>query len=125
MKVTVYHNVALDEAGRHLGILDGYQPDHPVTPVFTAELPDTDDVTACDELYRLLNGGDDPSFGTPDPRALAYRARGNRSLSIGDLARIDGRFYACAADGWEPVTAQPSIVHETEAHGSTPLPEAD
>src|SRR5690348_15190281 len=39
VKVTVYHNVAADDAGRHLGILDGYQPDHPVTPVFATELP--------------------------------------------------------------------------------------
>lgn len=125
MKVTVYHNVALDDAGRHLGILDGYQPDHPVTPVLATELPEGDAIAVCDELYRLLNIGDDPNFGAPDPRALEYRMRGNRSLSIGDLARLDGQFHALTADGWQPLAAEPTIVRETQAHGSTPLPEAD
>src|SRR5689334_19467441 len=114
MNVTVYHNVALDEAGRHLGMLDGYAPAHPVMPVFTAELPDSDDITACDQLYRLLNVGDDPDFGTPDIRALEYRMRGNRSMSVGDLARIDGRLYACAVDGWVPLTVEPTIVCQTQ-----------
>ena len=123
MKVTVYHNVALDGAGRHLGILDGYQAEHPVTPVFATDLPDADDITACDQLYRLLNVGEDPSLGDPDPRAVAYRQRGNRSMSIGDLVCIDGRFYACTEDGWQSFATEPTVVRQTQAHGSTPLPE--
>ena len=124
MKVTVYHNVALDHAGRHVGMLDGFQADHPVTPVFTAELPETADLAACDEMYRLLNIGDDPAFGTPDLRAQEYRMRGNRSLSVGDLARIEDRFYACARSGWLRLEAEPTITREARVPGTTPLRDA-
>jgi hypothetical protein len=121
MKVKVYHNVAVDDAGRHLGFLDGYRQGLPVTLVFTTDLPQCDDLDACEQLYQLLNVGDDPDFGTPDPSAVQYRARGNRSLSVGDVASIDGRFYACAGFGWERLDHQPSIVHETGVSGTNPI----
>lgn len=124
MKVTVYHNVALDHAGRHLGWLDGFRAAHPVTPVFSAEVPDGPDLDVCDEVFRLLNIGDDPSFGQPDPRAQQYRMRGNRSMSVGDLTRIDGRFYACTDDGWQRVWAEPTITREARVPGTTPLRDA-
>src|SRR5687768_794247 len=109
MKVRVYHNVAVDDAGRHIGLLDGYMLGHPVTLVFSTEAPACDDADACEQLYRLLNVGDYPDFGEPDPRAKAYRARGNRSLSMGDLVWLDGRFYACASSGWNRLDHTPSI----------------
>jgi len=123
MKARVYHNVAVDDAGRHLGFLDGYQPGQPVTLVFSTELPECHDLDACEQLYRLLNVGDDPDFGEPDPRATAYRARGNRSLSMGDVACIDGRFYACASSGWDRLDHMPSIVHETGVPGTAAIPD--
>lgn len=123
MNAKVYHNVARDDAGRHLGILDGYQPEHPVTLVFTTDLPPSDEMAACEELYRLLNVGDDPAFGQPDPRAEAYRRRGNRSLSMGDLVSLDGRFYACAEHGWKPLDTEPTVV-QARVPGTTPLSEA-
>jgi len=125
MKARVYHNVAVDEVGRHLGFLDGYQPGHPVTLVFSTELPESDDLDACEQLYRLLNVGDDPNVGEPDPRATQYRARGNRSLSVGDVASIDGRFYACACFGWHQLDHEPSTVHVTDVAGTTPTTEED
>jgi hypothetical protein len=118
----VYHNVALDDGGRHLGLLDGYQRGHPVTLVFITELPHTDDLDACGQLYQLLNVGDDPAFGVPDPRAVRYRARGNRSLSVGDVASIDRRFYVCTRLGWQRLDHRPSTVHETGVPGTTPIP---
>jgi hypothetical protein len=40
--VTVWHNVATDQACRHTGMLDGYQPGDPMVAVFTyqADPPD-------------------------------------------------------------------------------------
>ncbi|GFJ84971.1 hypothetical protein [Phytohabitans houttuyneae] len=123
MKAEVYHNVAVDDGGRHLGLLDGYLPGHPVTLVFSTEIPECNDLDACEQLYRLLNVGHDPDFGEPDPRATQYRARGNRSLSMGDVACIDGRCYACARFGWQRLDHEPSIVHVTGIAGTTPIAE--
>ena len=124
--VRVYHNISADGAGRHLAYLDGYQAGDPVVCVFSTEvdrqrLSSITEVT--EAMYRLLNIGDDPDFGTPDPRALDYRARGNRSLSVGDLVAIDGDFHACAATGFVPVHHHPAVVVQTR-HGTTPLPDA-
>jgi hypothetical protein len=44
MKAKAYHNVAAEDAGRHLGLIDGYQGGHPVTLVFTTDLPQAPDV---------------------------------------------------------------------------------
>ncbi|HEY0697395.1 MAG TPA: hypothetical protein VGD43_06255 [Micromonospora sp.] len=41
------------------------------------------------DVYRLFNVGHDPQFGTPDPRAVVYRERGNRSLSVGDVVALN------------------------------------
>jgi hypothetical protein len=36
-----------------------------------------------------------PEFGTPDPRAVAYRKCGHRSLSVGDVVMIGDMALAC------------------------------
>lgn len=60
----------------------------------------------------------------PDPVALHYRDRGNRSLSIGDVVAIEDdhgvRWYGCAHLGWDQLTAAPSI-QALAQHGTTPV----
>jgi hypothetical protein len=54
---------------------------------------------------------------------VQYRARGNRSLSGGDVTCIDGRFYACARTGWQRLDHEPSIVPEAGVPGTTAIAE--
>lgn len=70
--------------------------------VFRYETDVEDDLVACEEAFHLFNVGDDPTFGEPDPRALEYRSKWLRSLSVGDVVEIDGRRHRCASMGWEP-----------------------
>lgn len=57
-----------------------YKPSDRVTLVFAADEPAAAPEAICEALFELLNIGDDPAFGTPDPRAVAYRERGNRTV---------------------------------------------
>ncbi|WP_370973915.1 hypothetical protein [Amycolatopsis sp. cg9] len=116
--VRVFHN-----NHAHDKFLRGYESGQTVTEVFTYTTRpqgDTHDHTLADEAFELFNIGDDPQFGTPDPRALDYRARRNRSLSIGDVLGIDGRFYSCDASGWRELPEAPPVKQIT-APGTTPL----
>ena len=115
--IRVYHNI--DAA------FLGYRPEQRVTPVFETEESAAEHEELCARMYELLNIGDDPSFGPPDPRAVEYRARRNRSLSVGDVIEI-GRtggdvadFYSVASCGFEPI-ATPRIV-TLGSRGTTPL----
>ena len=84
MRVIVWHNIATDLMGGWEGY-DGYRPGHPLVPVCTWTTDTTDHQQLLEDVYRLLNVGDDPAFGTPDPIALRYRRSRNRSLSVGDV----------------------------------------
>lgn len=121
--VRIYHNIALDRAGRHPGMLDGYVIGQPL--VLVAQYDADEGRMVSDTLtkaYDLFNIGDDPAFGTPDPRAVAYRAAGNRSLSVGDVVQVGGRWFACARRGWE-FTAAPEWFAPADiaTYGSTGL----
>lgn len=113
MRARVYHNIHPDH-------FFGYQPGHPVVLVFETELPTYDPDANLGFLFHLLNVGDDPHFGTPDPRAVEYRRRRNRSLSVGDVVWLqDTVWRACASVGWTNIDAPTVVVEET--HGTTPL----
>lgn len=104
MNVNVYHNVTVDPVGRPLGMLDGYREGHRLVLVTQFEMDGgAVDNSTLEEVFRLLNVGDDPEFGTPDPRAVAYRAAGNRSLSVGDVVQVDGEWFAVDRFGWTPI----------------------
>jgi hypothetical protein len=122
VQVRVFHNVALEiGTGRHLGF-GGCQRAHPVVEVFRGQVPaEVPDVEICEEIFDLLNVGHGPTWhNPPDPRAVAYRAQGNRSLSVGDLIAIRTCFYAVNSAGFEPVDT-PHIVHR-RLPGTVPLP---
>lgn len=79
----------------------------------------------CEEVFRLLNVGDDPTFNEsgPDPRAVQYRMRGNRSLSVGDVIQIGVRWFACASSGWVPlVLGAPTLCVGASRYGTHGLP---
>ncbi len=113
MNVRVFHNVAIDTSGRHAGLVDGYRQGHPLTEVARLTIDDDDDIAVLEEVFRLFNVGDDSEYGEPDPRALEYRFRGNRSLSVGDVVTLDGRWFACARLGWASI--EPVSVFATQA----------
>ncbi len=81
--------------------------------------PATTDHDLAERAFHLFNVGHDSDFGGPDHRALEYRDRGNRSLAVGDIVAIDGRFHACEPTGWEPIDP-PRQVRSTQP-GTTPL----
>lgn len=117
VRVRVFHNTTTD------GRLFGYKPDHQVVEVYSYDDPDvvatTRDSAVADRAFHLFNVGHDPEFGIPDHRACDYRARGNRSLSMGDVVGIDNRFYACASSGWSPIDT-PAMADIAQP-GTTPM----
>jgi hypothetical protein len=118
LQVRAFHNVATDQAGRNLGFF-GFKPGHPVVEVFRDVVPASSGHEAiCEQVFTLLNVGDDPSFGAPDPRAVAYRARNNRS-PVGDCLSVGDAFYAVTDTGFQPIDP-PRIVTVTRP-GTTPL----
>lgn len=116
-RIRVFHNT------NRAAMLDGYGPDDRTVEVFAYDEPavtaGTTDEESAAGVYELTNVGDDPSFGTPDHRALEYRARRNRSLSVGDVIAINGRFYACASSGWTPISRP--LLDTSPRPGTTPL----
>lgn len=98
--------------------LFGYEPDHQVSPVFAAEMPAADPHEVCEAVFILLNVGDQPPAGAPDPRAVDYRRRGHRALSKGDLIAISESaqarptYYSVDSVGFTELAAAPRIAAE-------------
>ncbi|MCP2341144.1 hypothetical protein [Actinomadura rupiterrae] len=116
--VRVFHNTATDADGHALGF-DGYRPEHPVVEVWQLPVPTAPPLDICERVYQLLNIGDDPDFGDPDLRAVGYRRRRNRSLSVGDCLAVGDRFYAVAPTGFTAIG--PPQITDQGRPGSTPL----
>ncbi|WP_278314988.1 hypothetical protein [Lolliginicoccus levis] len=94
MIVRIFHNIARDEQGRHAGFA-GYRPGHQVELVFAYSAEGSDD-ELLERAFFLTNIGS-------GPLADAYRARGLRSLSVGDVLAIGQRYYGCDRIGWQPI----------------------
>ena len=104
-----------------VAMMDGFQPSHTLVHVATINV-DSDTVSgACEKVFHLLNVGDDPAFGTPNPQAVAYRAARNRSLSVGDVLIADGVAFAVAGSGFQPVRVNPEQIVVHASYGVTPL----
>ena len=99
VNVGVLHNMMPDGSG-----FLGHQPEHPMRVVYSclADASQSDDETL-EQAFFAFNVGDDPLFGEPLAVAVEYRAKRNRSLSVGDVVAVDRRLYACASFGWSRV----------------------
>lgn len=107
--VTVYLNAARNGFGAPTGMLDGYKAGDDLRRVF--RLPLTVEEQAmrvealAEKVFHLFNVGDDPAYGTPDDRAVAYRMACMRSLSKGDVLEINGTYLAVASMGFDTIDA--------------------
>lgn len=123
--ITIYHNISTDVYGRPIGMLDGYMPGHALVPVarYVEENATDNLVEACERAFHLFNVGDDPAYGTPDPRAVAYRDNKNRSLSNGDVVQIRNgqvmHWLACTSVGWRNVDSPEWLTVGASRHGTT------
>ncbi|UVS80591.1 hypothetical protein [Actinokineospora sp. UTMC 2448] len=111
LHVRIYLNSAPDA-------FRGYRPQHEVVEVAAYLATRHDGVL--DDAFHMFNVGDDPCFGPPDPRAVTYRLRGNRSLSVGDVIALDDEFHSCEPAGWRALTTPP-LITDMHAPGITPL----
>lgn len=57
-----------------------------------------EDLTVCERAFEWFNVGE-------NAYAKEYRAKGNRSLSVGDVVVVDGRAYAVDSFGWNKLDA--------------------
>lgn len=123
VRADAYHNNDTE-------FFEPYTPPQTLTRVFTRVWRTNAPIVpamACEQIFELLNIGDDPAFGIPDPQAVSYRKRGNRSLSIGDVVSLTPAgaptfWYALTRRGWEPIAAAPTIAPSTR-RGTCPLPD--
>lgn len=134
-RVTILHNVTSDHSGRPLGMLDGYRPGHILVPVcqYVENTTLWDFATVaerlCNEAYRLFNA--EPRTTAEEVIEAVYRARKNRSLSVGDVVAVtefspdsgaySTRYYAVAKAGWDQLDTPPRWVAFASTHGSTNL----
>ncbi|MDQ2816514.1 MAG: hypothetical protein M3Z75_32935, partial [Actinomycetota bacterium] len=117
--VTVWHNVAFDDQGRHTAMLDGYQPGDPVVRVFAYQAsPGRPAEEIAEEAFAIFN--DHPGDAAGAELACAYYGRRLRSLSVGDLVGVGDIVLAVSPAGWDPVTG-PLTEVRTRQHGTSPF----
>ncbi len=119
--VTIWHNVALDDQGRHIAMLDGYQPGDPVVRVFAYQAdPGRPAEEIADEAYAICNGHPHDTHG--EELARRYYERELRPLSVGDIVCVGEVALAVGRPaGWEPASG-PLAEVRTREHGTSPLP---
>jgi len=81
-------NETKDPEGRHIGMWDGYKPDHSliVAWIGTISTVEQDDLSICEELFEMFN--------INHPKG--YK---NRSLSVGDVVLLT--HYRNISGGWK------------------------
>jgi hypothetical protein len=86
--VSAWHNVARDAEGRHIAILDGYQPGHPMVRVFAyqADPGGRAPEAIAEEAFAICNGH--PRDAGGEELSCRYYARELRSLSAGDIVVV-------------------------------------
>jgi hypothetical protein len=120
--VTIWHNVARDQAGRRTAPLDGYRPGDPMVRVFTyqAAADGRPPETIADDAYAAFNGHP-PGTETAE-LARRYEQRRLRALSVGDIVCVGEVALAVGRPaGWEPASG-PLAEVRTREHGTSPLP---
>jgi hypothetical protein len=124
MRVTVYHNIARDDAGHQLGF-DGYQPGHPLVAVFTYDAnllnggpPEL--LRIAEAAFEAFNADPEMLAGAQRKLATRYRRRALRSLSVGDVLLVGDTALACDPVGFREVPGDLNEVR-VSAHGTHPI----
>lgn len=119
--VSIWHNVARDQAGRHTAPLDGFTPGDPMVRVFTYQATPRGrpPEAIAEDAFALANGhpGDDETARL----SRLYYQRRLRSVSKGDVVAVGEAGLAVASVGWTPVRGGLNEVRTSE-HGTRPLP---
>jgi hypothetical protein len=102
--VTVFFN----EAPHHFF---GYQPTHSVRQVFTYTTTAPPE-HAAEEAFRLFNMDLEWLSGWELETATTYRLAHLRSLSVGDVLKINETWWACASVGFTELDEAPSTDHK-------------
>ena len=108
-RIEIFHNVNRDASfglntlftREGKGLAQTPDEMHELVRVFEYEMAWTDDQAS---VQPLLNDAFETFNVGSDELAAQYRARGLRSLSVGDVVTVDGVPYACASVGWDPVS---------------------
>ncbi|GLX06692.1 hypothetical protein [Microbispora sp. NBRC 16548] len=115
--VSIWHNTAFPD-----NLVSGWQSDHPMLKVYAYDIPAErarNPQEVLEEAFTTFNVGE-------DARAEKSRARGNRSLSVGDIVVVGEVGWACGSFGWEPLAGPINICKssdpESRLHGSVPWP---
>ncbi len=118
--VTIWHNVACDQAGRHTAPLDGFTPGDPMVRVFTYQtLPRGRSPEAiAEDAFAAFN--DHPSDDETTRLSRLYYRRRLRSLSVGDVVAVGEAGLAVGHVGWTLVRGGLNEVR-TDEHGTHPL----
>ncbi|HEY2261236.1 MAG TPA: hypothetical protein VGI96_01275 [Streptosporangiaceae bacterium] len=120
--VSLWHNIATDAHDRPAGMLDGYQPGHPMVRVFTyqADPAGQSPEAIAEQAFAIGNGH--PADTAGQELSRRYYQRQLRSLSVGDVVTIGEAPLAVARAGW---TRLRGALTEARAHqhGTHPLPE--
>lgn len=72
-----------------------YVPVLALEPVCTVDVPDCDDLQACDHVFGIAQ----------DENAVALGC--NYSVSVGDVVNVDAEWYRCTSMGWSRITGEP------------------
>ncbi|GAA3832355.1 hypothetical protein GCM10022226_61980 [Sphaerisporangium flaviroseum] len=100
MTVGIWHNICVPD-----NFLQGWKPTHAMVKVFAYDIPAEqarDPHAVLEDAFVTFNEGD-------DDRARKYRARGNRSLSKGDVVVIGEVAWACASSGWDLIAGSITV----------------
>ena len=119
--VTIWHNVAHDAERRHIAMIDGYRPGHPMVLVFAyqADPAGRAPEVIAEEAFAICNGH--PRDAGGEDLSRRYYARELRSLSVGDVVAAGAVPLAVARAGWTLVRGGLNEVRAA-GHGTHPLP---
>jgi len=95
--ITIWHNVERDNEGRPVGMLDGYQAHHAMSPVFVYV---SNHPEAMDQAFVLFNAPEEHLSTEGAKIARRYRANRFRSLSVGDIVQVDREYFAVSRRGF-------------------------
>lgn len=109
-KVEVYLNEETDPDGRPTGMLKGYRLGDALRLAIGYEA-EGDDLDIAEEAFYEFNVGE-------GPLAQEYRAGRNRSLSVGDVVKVDGVPYAVDMMGYKKLLGSKRTAGPVEGAGA-------